>query len=196
MAWGLSCREQHWARAYIEEIDDALWITVENEAVRSIAHAVTLAGRKASDVRGQFARHPEQHSRKLIRQPLLAAREKHFAALACRNVQVEQEAGAVSRRNLPQAIGYVFWISVSGLPVSDVQDRWRIACGVRIAPIHDRLGSFSERSAHWSAARASRIKPDWKLNTLVDYAASAIIGLLCALLYSQRVFTNPTDRLN
>jgi hypothetical protein len=65
-------------------------------------------------MRGQLARHTEQHPRILVCQSLFATREKSLAGLTCRDVQVEKEAGAVLRGNLTYPIRDMFPTSTFG----------------------------------------------------------------------------------
>ena len=63
-------------------------------------------------------------------------------------MDVHDDHGAVVGAKLPQARGDLLGVAVARFAVGDVQDRWRIALGVGVAPSRDLLGCLGESRAH------------------------------------------------
>src|SRR5258708_11539247 len=66
--------------ADLEEVYDALGIAVEDEAARPLLHRISLVAGEARKVRGQRARHAEQHARVLVPEIDPDGREYDFPA--------------------------------------------------------------------------------------------------------------------
>jgi hypothetical protein len=96
----------------LEEVDDALRVTIENETARPIRNRVAFVAGKLCQVRGKRARHTKEHPRIVIGETGSRCRKQNLSAASSRNMKVEQQSWTVIRWYLAKTIGYVFWGAV------------------------------------------------------------------------------------